>query len=86
MIILHFQSFLEIYGFLISKTRWRITLNFKNRLNFNLLKRLFLMDLFHSKNLIKPNLLAKSFLLKKANLTYSFSYSAVNEFEKGIII
>ena len=33
----HFQSFLEVYGFLISKTRWRITLNFKNRLNLNLL-------------------------------------------------
>lgn len=68
MIILHFQSFLEVYGFLISKTRWRITLNFKNRLNLNLLNDFFPYGSFPFKNFIKPDSFAKSSLLK--DLTY----------------
>ena len=69
MIILHFQSFLEIYGLLLSKKpRWRITLNFKNRLNFNLFKRPFPDGSFPFTDFIKPNPFTKSFPLK--NLTY----------------
>lgn len=86
MITLHFQSFSEVYGFLISKTRWRITLNFKNRLNLILLNDFSQWIFFIQKNSIQPNLLVKSFLLKRANIPNGSSYSTVNEFENGIII
>ncbi len=44
------------------------------------------MDLLPFKNFIKPNLLVKSFLLKKANIPNVSSHATVNEFENGIII